>query len=515
MHRITISNGLEVVEDAQSFVLIMQHISAGEATIEELEKLDILRFRLYNAIISPVLDYIEGYGTVYIAPDNELINLPFDLLYNEDKTRLADWHNCVKIECARDFLFGTTDTPSNKGTLIVSDPEYEVRERIVEPDRKTLDGNERQRALNLDIDKLNSLPFSKVEAYRISSRIGGELYTGVGATKQVVLSAKGYENIHIATHGYFDIDNEYASLYSSCLVFTGIKNWYRTGRINPIYGSGVLTADEVSRMDLSSTNLVVLSSCLSGMNASLFGTSEALLSSAYIHEWLVNRNNYILQLLFYGGWIAVVGLIVFMALFLVLLIQLLGLKNFKIHRHQLIYTASFSILAIRTIMGTLYSFAILPYPVVLPFGGTNSIITDSIIFTLILYGAWENFKYEQLITYEIVSPYIFLTKEKKYNIFVDEDEDYQEEGVFDRVLVKDAGDGIICDVEWTYDNDREVAVFIPLNNPNHQVFMLEHTKEGEWHPVKDQSIYSSVMRKFIHYRLPDCMEVDDEDYTGH
>lgn len=250
-------------------------------------------------------------------------------------------------------------------------------------------------------------------------------------------------------------------------------------------------------------------------NASLFGTSEALLSSAYIHEWLVNRNNYILQLLFYGGWIAVVGLIVFMALFLVLLIQLLGLKNFKIHRHQLIYTASFSILAIRTIMGTLYSFAILPYPVVLPFGGTNSIITDSIIFTLILYGAWENFKYEQLITYEIVSPYIFLTKEKKYNIFVDEDEDYQEEGVFDRVLVKDAGDGIICDVEWTYDNDREVAVFIPLNNPNHQVFMLEHTKEGEWHPVKDQSIYSSVMRKFIHYRLPDCMEVDDEDYTGH
>lgn len=58
-------------------------------------------------------------------------------------------------------------------------------------------------------------------------------------------------------------------------------------------------------------------------------------------------------------------------------------------------------------------------------------------------------------------------------------------------------------------------MFIPLNNPNHQVFMLEHTKEGEWHPVKDQSIYSLVMRKFIHYRMPDCMEVDDEDYTGH
>lgn len=272
MHRITIPNGLEVMEDARSFVLTMQHISIGDATIEELEKLDVLRFRLYNAIIAPVLGYIEGYGTLYIAPDNELINLPFDLLYNEDKTRLADRHNCVKIECARDFLFGTGDTSSNKGTLIVSDPEYEVRERSIETDRTTSDNNERQRMLNLDIDTLASLPFSKVEAYRINSRIGGELYTGVGATKQVVLSAKGYENIHIATHGFFDIDSEYASLYSSCLVFTGIKNWYRTGRTNPIYGSGLLTADEVSRMDLSSTNLVVLSSCLSGMNDVLFNT---------------------------------------------------------------------------------------------------------------------------------------------------------------------------------------------------------------------------------------------------
>lgn len=201
-----------------------------------------------------------------------MINFLFDLLYNENKKRLADWRNCVKIECARDFLFETTDTPSNKRTLIVSYPKYEVRERIIESDSKDLDGNEHQRNLNLDINTLNLLPFSKVEAYRISSRIGGELYTGIDATKQVVLYAKGYENIHIATHEYFDIDSKYASLYSSCIVFTGIKNWYRTGRTNPIYGSGLLTADEVSRIDLSSTSLVVLSSCLSGMNDILFNT---------------------------------------------------------------------------------------------------------------------------------------------------------------------------------------------------------------------------------------------------
>ena len=270
MQRITIPSAGQVSKDARTFVLTMQHISAGEATIEEIEELDTIRFRLYDAIISPILPMIEGYGTVYIAPDNELMNLPFDLLYGEDGISLADWHNCVKIECARDFLFKNDENSSEKGALIVSNPEYEVRERVIEPEQSGKTDIERQRAFNLDINTIAPLPFTQVEAYRVSSRIGGELYTGAYATKQVVLSAEGYENIHIATHGYFDTDSEDASLYSSCLIFAGIKNWYQTGQTSPQCGNGFLTADEVSRMDLSTTKLVVLSSCLSGMNDVLF-----------------------------------------------------------------------------------------------------------------------------------------------------------------------------------------------------------------------------------------------------
>lgn len=272
IHRITIPSGMEVLEDAKTFILTMQHKSTGDATIDELDELDTIRYRLYNAIVAPVLPYIEGYGTVYIAPDNELINLPFALLYNEEKIRWADRHNCVKIECARDFLFGDSATTREKGTLIIGAPEYEVREGGIESEWVTPETDERHRMMNIDTDQINPLPFSKVEIYRIYSRIGGELYTGLHATKQVVLSAKGYENIHVATHGYFDVGREYVSLYSSCLIFTGIKNWLRSGKTNSIYGNGYVTADEVSRMDLSSTNLVVLSSCLSGMNDISFGT---------------------------------------------------------------------------------------------------------------------------------------------------------------------------------------------------------------------------------------------------
>lgn len=246
-------------------------------------------------------------------------------------------------------------------------------------------------------------------------------------------------------------------------------------------------------------------------NSSLFGTSESLLTSSYIHEWLLNRNNYIHQLLFYGGWSAVIGLLIFMIMFLILLLRLLGLKNMSIHKHQLVYTSAFSIMAIRTIMGVIYSFALIPYPVALPFSGTNSIITDSIVFALILYGAWENYKYERLITYELVEPDVFLTKESNYKIYIEDEDEYCEEGIFDQVFIKDSNHGIVCDVEWTYENDREIAVFIPTENINHQVFLLEYTNDGMWCPVKDKEIYPSVMREFISYRMPDCMEVDRQN----
>ena len=76
---------MEIQTDARNFVGIMQRISQGEASIEETEELERLRHRLYHAVISPVLAEIEGYETVYLAPDDELLNIPYELLYDEKK----------------------------------------------------------------------------------------------------------------------------------------------------------------------------------------------------------------------------------------------------------------------------------------------------------------------------------------------------------------------------------------------------------------------------------------------
>lgn len=247
-------------------------------------------------------------------------------------------------------------------------------------------------------------------------------------------------------------------------------------------------------------------------NASLIGPSEVLLSSSSVSEWLLNRSNYIHQLIFYGGIAAIAGLILFMILFLAVLVKLLGVNHFQIHRHQLIYCSAFTIFAIRTIMGILYSFALFPYPIALPFSGNNSIITDSIMFGLILYGAYENYRFDRLCTYEPVGIDFFLAKRPEYKILNQNDgEKYDEEDLVNRVSVGDGTKEILCDAEWTYGTGKEIAVFIPLKNPDHKIFFLEHHRDGKWVPLEADNMTSQIMREFINYRCSAEFEVSDEE----
>lgn len=49
-----------------------------------------------------------------------------------------------------------------------------------------------------------------------------------------------------------------------------MKNWLQTYTASEEYGNGIVTADEISHLDFHNAELVVLSSCLSGMNDAVF-----------------------------------------------------------------------------------------------------------------------------------------------------------------------------------------------------------------------------------------------------
>lgn len=73
------------------------------------------------------------------------------------------------------------ESSGSKETLIVGSPEYEVRERRTELEREKTEETGRDR--KMDLDTVEKLPFSKVEAYRICSRTGEECIRG-GSNKE-------------------------------------------------------------------------------------------------------------------------------------------------------------------------------------------------------------------------------------------------------------------------------------------------------------------------------------------
>lgn len=264
LRRLTAKNGDALQEKAQELVTIMQAISDDTADIAQLSRQESLRSDLYKALVKPVLSYLDRQKTIYIAPDYELLNLPFEILYDEDGERLVDHYNVIKIECARDFLFDSADSPTGCGDLIIGNPDYEVEE--CQPCGEKQDESGLMRSIRLKEDNIHPLPFAELEARRVSERSGSSCFCGSAAAKKLLLSAQGYENIHIATHGFFGLAEETDAIYSACLIFAGVKNWLRTGNVSEAYGNGIVTADEISRLDLRSVKLAVLSSCLSGMN---------------------------------------------------------------------------------------------------------------------------------------------------------------------------------------------------------------------------------------------------------
>ena len=133
-----------------------------------------------------------------------------------------------------------------------------------------------------------SLPGTRNEVDKISeiaseNNISSKAFIGDNASETMVkaLSGKSPSIMHFATHGYFITSNEeirhssflwqtmgysrnsHLMLYSGLLFAGADEVWNGKARPNP-KDDGILTSDEISRLDFSNTDLVVLSACNTG-----------------------------------------------------------------------------------------------------------------------------------------------------------------------------------------------------------------------------------------------------------
>ena len=245
---------------------------------------------LYNTLWKPLMPYLNGIHTIYYSPVGPLNDLNYDVLCGEDGKMLSERYKMVRVSSTANIkktevekyqtsiLYGNIKYDESTTDMLDASSAYstftgtEVHQELAQRSE-----NERGRwgpipSTKKEIDNIEAL--FKKKGIKVS------IFEGNAANEESFknLSGKSPEILHMATHG-FVIDtpqrakgNKFVastSVYSqkdsymmwAGLMLAGGNNiWQGKFDIKNVE-DGILTADEISRLDLSNTKLVVLSAC--------------------------------------------------------------------------------------------------------------------------------------------------------------------------------------------------------------------------------------------------------------
>lgn len=272
--RRSLPNAEEILDRTKKYSTLLYKESTNATSIEDLSIKEDLNNYLYNILIEPELESLSQYRVIYVAPIDELTNIPFELLHNDKHNNIGEEHIVINIECARDFYFSQDNVLGNQ-FLLIGNPEFD---NSIYNQNINSDNEISNRVFSYNYSNINQLPFSEIEVRIASLYCGSNCFMGKDATKELLLNAKDCKVIHLATHGMFDLEEDINALFSSQILFSNITKYGSNGSN---YNDGIITADEISRLDLRKTELVMLSTCLSGRSSSSFTKEHQGLIGAF------------------------------------------------------------------------------------------------------------------------------------------------------------------------------------------------------------------------------------------
>lgn len=248
-------------------------------------------------------DELNGVKNVYFSPAGELNNIGIEYMLDEDgKHLLSEKRNYYRLTSTRELAKEHQSKKMSDATVYGG-----IRYDVTPGSKLTGEETESERlalaatrsytpmdSLSLTRGGWKYLPGTKEEAESISStltskRVKNELLEGEAGTEESFNALGGARKdvIHIATHGFYWTETEAGrsgmetssfmldgesrapkedkALTRSGLLFAGAQNAFEGKDIPIDVEDGILTAKDISRMDLRGTDLVVISACQSGL----------------------------------------------------------------------------------------------------------------------------------------------------------------------------------------------------------------------------------------------------------
>lgn len=238
---------------------------------------------LYRRLWAPLRKALGRADQVVVSPDGLLNLVPFAALIDDQGRALVESYRLVYVSSGRE-LVGPEESPvkPESDLLLVANPAFDG---VVE--KTTGQASLRSRDFQ---GAFSPLPGTEREAKEIPPLVRGRggqhrVLVGTDATEHVVKTTRSPHVLHLATHGFFLQDEEMGvsagtrdlkvvksetqappKKYENPLVRSGLA-FAGANRASGITegDDGILTALEITGMDLFGTELVVLSACATGV----------------------------------------------------------------------------------------------------------------------------------------------------------------------------------------------------------------------------------------------------------
>lgn len=250
---------------------------------------------LYNLIWKPLESCLGNVHDVFYSPSGLLHQVSLEAIpYSKGKI-LSDRYSLVRLSSTRELCNKDKSENFPVSSVVYGGLQYTITDEDMLANsqpytyRSTLTSEDYLTRGSKSVSPWRFLPGTLTEAETVStlltaSNISNTLFTGAAGNEESFksLSGQGPSIIHIATHGFYLQNKDFATstangsgargiqaqksaLKRSGLIMSGANPAWTEGRLIPNVEDGILTAEEISRLDLRNTSLAIISACDSGL----------------------------------------------------------------------------------------------------------------------------------------------------------------------------------------------------------------------------------------------------------
>lgn len=252
---------------------------------------------IYNLIWQPLAEELKGVKNIYFSADRELHKIGIEYAQIDSENRINNIYNIYRLSSTR-ILAEPRENAILRNTVLYGGLLYDLdsEQLIAESRNGEFHTENAHRAVDLSNLRygVKYLPGTKKEVediyrqFKVSTNVTCDTIIGIGGTEESfkALANKNVGIIHLATHGFYwseddaeersyvsflaNMNNnmqnfEDKALLRSGLFFSGANIGLAGEELPNDVEDGVLTAKELSAINLGSVDMVVMSACQSGL----------------------------------------------------------------------------------------------------------------------------------------------------------------------------------------------------------------------------------------------------------